>query len=391
MADDLFGDRLLVIDDDLALGSIIKKVAAASGFQVVVSDNAAAFMNAARLWHPSVVMLDLKMPDTDGIQLLRQLAADKCAATVVLTSGADGKVLDSALQLGRERGLQMGEVLPKPIRVEGLRQCLATHKRRRLHGDDLEVALAEDQLYLEYQPKLDCRLGRITGAEALVRWRHPSHGIIPPDRFIWLAEETALIHRVTDRVMREAAAQAARWRADGLAIEVAINISAKDVEDIDLPDRLEQHCRAAAIDPSFLTLELTETGAMREAVQMMDVLTRLRIKGFKLSIDDFGTGYSSLVQLQKMPFSEIKIDRSFVMAMADNSGCRVIVEIVVDLARKLGLTSIAEGVEDAAALAVLTELGCDLAQGYHVARPMEPARIAPFVAQYEAGLGRTAA
>src|SRR5205823_5107463 len=142
---------------------------------------------------------------------------------------------------------------------------------------------------------------------------------------------------------------------------------------------LEQLCRTAGIDPAALTLELTETGAMREAVQMMDVLTRLRLKGFKLSIDDFGTGYSSLVQLQKMPFSELKIDRSFVAQMIDNHGCRVIVEIIIDLARKLGLTSVAEGVEDAAALGMLAEMGCGLAQGYYLSRPLPSALVAEFV------------
>ena len=250
---------------------------------------------------------------------------------------------------------------------------------------DLEAALAADQLFLEYQPKLDCRLGLITGAEALVRWNHPTQGIIPPDQFIALAEETGLIRGVTDWAIATAAAQVARWRADHLNLEVAVavNFSARDLEDLDLPERLEQHCRNAAIDPAFLTLELTETSAMRAAVQMMDVLTRLRLKGFKLSIDDFGTGYSSLIQLQKMPFSEVKVDLSFVTQMMSNAGCRVIVEVIIDLARKLGLKSVAEGVEDDATLKCLVEMGCDMAQGYYLSRPIAAERIAEFVRGYE--------
>jgi EAL domain-containing protein (putative c-di-GMP-specific phosphodiesterase class I) len=165
-------------------------------------------------------------------------------------------------------------------------------------------------------------------------------------------------------------------------LEVAVNISARDIEDLDLPERLEEHCRGGGIDPECMTLELTETGAMREAVQMMDVLTRLRLKGFKLAIDDFGTGYSSLAQLQKMPFSEIKIDRSFVMQMQTNEGCRVIVEIVIDLARKLGLVSVAEGVEEEAALHSLKEMGCDAVQGFHICRPLCAARVADFAREY---------
>ena len=326
MTDDLLGDRLLVIDDEPAFGRIVKGVAEACGFEVIVTDDPSAFVNAARQWHPTVIMLDLKMPGTDGVQLLRTLAADNCLANVVLASGTDGKILESAMQLGRERGLKMSEALSKPMRVERLQERLAGLKgmAKPLLAADLAAALAADQLFLEYQPKLDCRLGRITGAEALVRWRHPTRGIIQPIQFIALAEETGLIHGVTDWVVATAAAQAARWRADNLGLEVAVavNFSARDLVELDLPDRLEQRCWAAGSDPAFLTLELTETGAMREAVQMMDVLTRLRLKGFRLSIDDFGTGYSSLVQLQRMPFSEIKIDLSFVTQMMSNEGCR---------------------------------------------------------------------
>jgi EAL domain-containing protein (putative c-di-GMP-specific phosphodiesterase class I) len=395
MADDLFGDRLLVIDDEPAFGQIVKKVAEGCGFEVVVTHDPSAFMHTARQWRPTVIILDLMMPGTDGVQLLRTLAADNCPAHVVLTSGADGKVLESAMQLGRERGLNMSQALPKPMRVETLQERLAGFKRgaKPLLSADLEAALAADQLFLEYQPKLDCRLGRITGAEALVRWRHPTQGIIRPDQFIALAEETGLIHGVTDWVVATAAAQAARWRADNLGLEVAVavNFSASDLEDLDLPERLEQHCRDAAIDPAFLTLELTETGAMREAVQMMDVLTRLRLKGFKLSIDDFGTGYSSLVQLQRMPFSEVKIDLSFVTQMTNNAGCRVIVEIIIDLAHKLGLTSVAEGVEEDAALKTLIEMGCDAAQGYHISRPIATDLMPEFIGNYEAAWGKTAA
>lgn len=395
MADDLFGDRVLVIDDEPALGQVIKRVAQDCGFEVAVTQDPAIFMNTARLWHPTVIMLDLKMPGTDGIQLLRMLAADKCAAQVLVTSGEDGKVMDTAMQLGRERGLNMGEVLPKPIRAQDLRERLSLLKRipKVMLSADLARAIAADELFLEYQPKLDCRLGRITGAEALVRWRHPAQGIIRPDQFIALAEENDLIHGVTDWVVATAAAQLARWRAGNLNLEVAVavNFSAKDLEDLELPDRLERHCRNAGIEPEALALELTETGAMREALSMMDVLTRMRLKGFKLSIDDFGTGYSSLVQLQKAPFSEVKIDISFVTQMMRNSGCRVIVEIIIDLARKLGLKSVAEGVEDEAALRALIDMGCDVAQGYYISRPLAAELMPQFVANYEPTWVKTAA
>jgi len=386
MTQDAFGDRLLVVDDDTAFGQIVKRVAQGCGFEVVVTETAAAFVNAARSWRPTVILLDLKIPGSDGIELLRSLAADKCPAHIVLSSGADSKVLESAMQLGRERGLNMSEALQKPIRVESLRERLSGFKRlpKLQLLADLSRAISTDQLFLEFQPKFDCRLSRVTAVEALVRWRHPLHGVIPPEEFIELAEENGLIGRLTDWVVSAAAAQAAQWRTErGLLLNVAVNISARDVEGLDFPDRLERRCLEAGLDPEFMTIELTETSAMREAMQMMDVLTRLRLKGFKLSIDDFGTGYSSLVQLQKLPFSELKIDKSFVMQMSSSHGCRVIVEIVVDLARKLGMSSVAEGVEDQAALDSLIAMGCDMVQGYHVSRPIGADRIPELVGVVE--------
>ncbi len=229
-------------------------------------------------------MLDLNMPGTDGIQILRGLAADQCAADVVVSSGADSSILEAAMRLGHERGLKMSGSLPKPIRIETLREMLAGFRqgvpKERL-TIDLANAIECGQLFLEYQPKLDCGLGRFTRVEALVRWRHPVHGIIRPDEFIPLAEETDLINRLTDWVVATAARQSALWHAENIDLQIAVNISAKDIEDLDLPERLHHHCQEAGIEPDSMTLELTETGAMREAVQMMDVLTRLRLRGFQ--------------------------------------------------------------------------------------------------------------
>jgi EAL domain-containing protein (putative c-di-GMP-specific phosphodiesterase class I) len=393
MGDDIFSNRLLVVDDDPGIGRLIKRVAEGSGFDVVVREDPRVLGKTARSWHPAIIIIDLQMPGVDGIELLRDLAADRSSAQVILASGVDGKVLESALQLGRERGLSMAGMLEKPIRLETLRELLGTVKpiAQSLLATDLAEAIAADQLFLEYQPKLDCRLGRISGVEALVRWRHPSLGIVRPDQFIALAEETDLIHRLTDWVVASAARQAAAWRHENLALGIAVNISAKDLENLDLPERLHRHCEQVAVDPALMTLELTESNAMREPVQMRDVLTRLRLKGFELSIDDFGTGYSSLVQLQRMPFSEIKIDRSFVAQMMDNTGCRVIVEIIIDLARKLGLTSVAEGVEGEAALESLTAMGCDIAQGYYLSRPLAADGLSEFVRKYHRIRAKSAA
>jgi EAL domain-containing protein (putative c-di-GMP-specific phosphodiesterase class I)/CheY-like chemotaxis protein len=381
MPDVIFGNRLLLIDDEPAFGRLVKTVAQDFGFEVVITDDPGSFAKTARSWNPTVIVLDLKMPGTDGIQLLRSLAADQCTAQIVISSGSDQKVLEAAMQLGRERGLNMDGVLQKPIRIDAMREMLArlTRLPNELLSTGLPDAIRSNHLFLEYQPKFDCDLRRFTGVEALIRWRHPCHGVILPDEFITLAEKTDVIHQLTDWVVAAGAKQVAIWRDENLILDVAVNISAKDVEDLDLPERLERHCADAGIDPASMTLELTETGAMRQAVQMMDVLTRLRLKGFKLSIDDFGTGYSSLVQLQRLPFTEVKIDRSFVMNMTRNQGCRVIAEIIVELGRRLGLRTVAEGVEDGVTLDALIEMGCQTAQGYYLCRPIPAADLLPFL------------
>jgi EAL domain-containing protein (putative c-di-GMP-specific phosphodiesterase class I) len=373
--------RLLMIDDDLAFGRLIKRVAEPQGFEVITTDDPEKFKKTAQSWSPTLIVMDLQMPTQDGIELLRDLAVSKCTAPIVLSSGLDLRTLEAAQRLGTERGLKMEGVLQKPVPLQDLNDLMVRHKP--VAGAPLSCDLAEaiisGQLFLEYQPKIDSRLGRITGVEALARWRHPTLGVIGPDRFIPLAEATDLIDPLTDWVFATAARQAAAWQRQGLALEVAINISAKNLRDIQLPDRLARYCEEVGVNPDLLTLELTETSAMHDAVHMMDVLTRLRVKGFKLSIDDFGTGYSSLMQLRKMPFSELKIDIAFVMQMMRDKDCRVIVEAVIDLTRKLGLKSVAEGVESEAIWRTLVELGCDHGQGYHLARPMSADRIGELV------------
>jgi EAL domain-containing protein (putative c-di-GMP-specific phosphodiesterase class I) len=248
---------------------------------------------------------------------------------------------------------------------------------------ELDVALAEGQLELHYQPKFDNVRGRIGGVEALVRWRHPTCGLLFPDKFIPIAERTGRIGRLTQWVIAEAVAQCGRWRDGGLDLHAAVNISAADLEDLELPDRSHSLCRRAAIDASTITFELTESMAMRQPTDSLDVLTRLRLKGFHLSLDDFGTGYSSLIRLRRLPLSELKIDRSFVMHMLTDADCRSIVEVVVLLAQKLGLRSVAEGVETREALVVLTEMGCDMAQGYYLSRPVPAGEIPTLVGRLD--------
>jgi len=250
--------------------------------------------------------------------------------------------------------------------------------------DELARALSAGELLLEYQPKIDLSSGAVTGVEALARWQHPTRGRLGPDSFIPLAEQSDLIGALTRWVMRTAVEQSRRWREVGLEISIAVNFSARNLEEIDFPDVLEGLCRAADVDCRQFVIEITETAAASDEIKMMDIATRLRLKGFRISIDDFGTGYSSLVQLQRLPFSEMKIDKSFVIHCTSSRESLVIVKSITDLAHNLNLKVVAEGVETLDVLELLRRLGCDLAQGYYLGRPMDGARMPAWVRAWAA-------
>ena len=373
-------NRLLIIDDDAAIRRTMTVIAESSGFAVKATDDPEVFKELLAAWRPSLVILDLQMPQRDGIQLLGDLGALRCEAQLLLATGADSRILDAATRLGREVGLKMAGTLRKPFELATVRGLLDRFRVLPAPSqEELAEAIEGDRLFLEYQPKLDCGRGRITGVEALVRWQHPSRGRLAPDLFIPLAERSDLISPLSNWVFARALNQTAAWHGAGIPIDVAINVSARDLDDPDLPDRLAGHCSRLALDPDSVILEITESSAMNHPVRTLEVLTRLRVKGFRLSMDDFGTAYSSLVQLQRLPFSELKIDRSFVTNLTLDESCRVIARIVVDLAHNLGLKSVAEGVESEETLRALQAMGCDSAQGYHLGRPSAADRIAAMI------------
>ena len=245
------------------------------------------------------------------------------------------------------------------------------HSTRRLAlVSELRKAISDGDIVLHYQPKLDLRSGNVNGVEALVRWVHPKLGTVPPSEFIPVAEHTGLIRPLTSHVLSTAADQAARWRDAGLELTVAINLSARSLHDSGVIHEVAATLAQHQLHPGLLRLEITESSIMADPIRARRTLEQLHEMGLGLSIDDFGTGYSSLAYLQNLPVSEIKIDRSFVTNVIDNPGNQVIVRSTIDLARNLGLTSTAEGVETVQSLEWLAGAGCDQAQGYHIARPM---------------------
>jgi diguanylate cyclase (GGDEF)-like protein len=267
---------------------------------------------------------------------------------------------------------------------DAARLALAGELRRAIEGNELVV---------HYQPKASLESGRIVGVEALVRWQHPQHGLIGPHEFVPIAERTGLIKPLTRSVLATALAQCASWNASGHDLHVAVNLTIPDLLDLELPDRIAALLEKTGVAPEQLELEITETTILADPFRVRQVLSRLSEMGLRLAIDDFGTGYSSLAYLKRLPVQTIKIDRSFVSGMCEDPSDATIVRSTVDLGRNLGLAIVAEGVESQEVWDSLRALGCSLAQGYLIGRPMEADALTPLLAERVArgGTVRTAA
>lgn len=379
--------EILVIDDNDLCGrtlcAMLQRDQSVRATHARSSEEALAHVDTHRV---DVILCDLQMPGTDGVETLRLLAERNISCPIVLVSGTDPGVLASAAQMGASRGLNMIGTLHKPFRPAELHDCLIetgplTRPRARKIGTriaapELERAIENNELLLHFQPQLDLTNRRLEGVEALVRWQHPDRGLIFPDAFIPTAEDSGLIEPMTDWVVQQAIEQAAIWRKEDLCPGVSINISARSLHRLDIPDRVEEAARAYLLEPERVTLEVTESGVSDDIGAMLDIVTRLRLKGFALSIDDFGTGFSSLAQLRRLPFTELKLDRSFVRGAASDVDSLSVLESSINLAKKLRLKTVAEGIESRAEWDLLVALGVDLGQGYHMARPMPASQLA---------------
>jgi predicted signal transduction protein with EAL and GGDEF domain len=252
---------------------------------------------------------------------------------------------------------------------------------------DLRAAIADGDLVLAYQPKTSPGTREVHGVEALVRWQHPVRGMIPPDDFIGIAEQTGLIAPLTEWVLRTALAQCRRWLEDGLDLGVAVNISPRTLRDPGFPAMLTTLLAESKVPAARLTLEITEGALMDDPERTIDVLWGLRRSGVRLSVDDLGVGHSSLSYLKRLPVHEIKIDKSFVTGMVDDADDEAIVTAVIAMVHKLRMTVVAEGVEDERTLTLLAELGADTAQGYWMSRPVPAAEIPSWIERWTAGPG----
>ena len=383
-------NRVFIVDDDTLTCNLLNTIIEPIFTHVEIFKNPREFL-ALTLNAEDIILLDLMMPEMDGIEVIRHLAEHRSPARLILVSGYDSGVLHSAETLALSCGLNVINTFTKPINIDVFtcllisllnkktqREFASSNNDKASQGkfdfipteQDLRDAIDNKQLILYYQPQINMKTECLHGAEVLVRWLHPEFGLVFPDKFIALAEQTGLIEQLSEEVIHLAIKQSVHWQKLNRATRLSINISAQNITSLKLPEQLRMLVKKYEIDPSMIVLELTESALMDSEVTSLDIFTRFRLKGFQLSIDDFGTGYSSLSQLHKIPFTELKIDQSFVTNMKQEKESKAIVETCIMLAHKLHMEVVAEGIEDKDTWNLLLAEGCDVAQGYYIARPM---------------------
>lgn len=374
---------MLIVDDDAGIRGLIRSVAERQGFEVTDCGRSEDAATAAEERAPAVITLDLSMPGCDGIEVLRQLAARRIRARIYLISGLCKRVLATASDLARTLDLEVAGTLRKPFDVAQLRALLAEEWRyeKVLTAADLRHGIERGELVVHYQPRVDRDGERwhIRGVEALCRWQHTQHGLVMPDAFIPIAERSGAIGALTHYVLRETIEQLTRWEAGGHRLKASVNISGALLGDIELPDRLASMLANHGLTPDRLILEITETAAMADPAMTMDILTRLRVKGFDVAMDDFGIGFSSMQHLFRLPFSELKIDKSFVLEIRKSANARTLVSALIELAHNFDMRACAEGIEDEDVLGFLTDAGCDSGQGFLFSRAVPAAQIVELI------------
>jgi EAL domain-containing protein (putative c-di-GMP-specific phosphodiesterase class I)/ActR/RegA family two-component response regulator len=392
--------RILVLDDEPFMLKLLGHVLANLGFiQVTTCDSGCEALEWIDRSNspPDLILLDLNMPEMDGVEFVRHLVERYYIGSIILVSGEDERMRQTVEKLVRVHKISILGHLHKPVNPIGLSALLEKWTppspggfraaKKAYHADEVRAAIINGELVNYYQPKVDVVSGKVEGVESLVRWRHPQDGMVFPDQFIGVAEEHGLIDDLTHAVIGEAFLQTRSWQDDRLHLRVAINISMDNLASLEFADKIAAAAFSAGIVPSDIVLEVTESRLMKDLSTPLEILTRLRMKRFSLSIDDFGTGHSSLSQLRDIPFDELKVDQGFVHGAASNHTLRAIYDANLSLAQQLGMKTVAEGVEDRADWDFVRSTGCDLAQGYFIAKPMPAGEIPDWISTWEANVG----
>ncbi len=339
-----------------------------------------------------LALIDLNMPVMDGIEVLRNLAQREFSGAILLFSGEDARILRTAQNLASAHKLNVLGALHKPICVESIQSILNQnrsvssdqnkHHESLQYYDELSIALEQKEIVPYFQPQVKISDRSITSVEVLARWEHPQSGLIPPSIFIPVAEEHGIIDLLTQTILDQALASFSQWLKDGYRFTMSVNLSADSLDVMDLPEKIAQMVADYHVPCECLVLELTEGRIVHSQTKSLDVLTRLRLKGFGLSIDDFGTHYSTMSQLNNIPFTELKVDRAFVHNSASDATANAILNASVQLAKNLNMTTVAEGVETEQDWDQVAKSGCDLVQGYLIAKPMPADEFSRWIAQH---------
>lgn len=377
-------DRVLVVDDDFFTTKLLSYQLKQLGVERVDVCNSVAealqFIHTTRCLY-DVVFTDLQMPTADGVEFLRALAENDYRGNIIVFSGEGDDLLSAAQRLAQGFGLTVVGALSKPVSLEDLSQSLTAddslidgvqspQRCDYFSEDELRHALTNREFVVHFQPQVRLREQRVRGVEALVRWRRVSGELVPPAAFIPQMEQMGLITEMTMQVLEQSFAAVKKWLELDEELLLSVNLSAVSLDELDLPDKVEALANRLQFSLDKLSIEVTESQLVANSQYALDVLTRLRLKGVGLSIDDFGTGYSSLIQLDQLPFTELKVDRCFVNASTENRVGRAIVKSCVELSRQLELMTVAEGVETAADFQYVKAVGCDVAQGFGIAQPL---------------------
>ena len=377
--------KILVLDDEPFMLKLLARMLTNQGFTSVAlceSGRAALDRVDGVDTRPNLILLDLNMPEMDGIEFVRHLVERNYTGSLILISGEDERMLQTVEKLVQAHKITVLGHIRKPVKPEVLSALLEkwapssldSPKAQKVYGvDEVRAAINNGELVNYYQPKVAVATGKVAGVETLVRWRHPVHGIVPPDQFIGVAEANGLIDDLTRVVLTSALAQAKAWQEAGLMLRVSVNVAMDSLASLDFLDFVTGLTAKTGIPPQEIVLEVTESQLMGDARIPLEILTRLRLKRFRLSIDDFGTGHSSLAQLRDIPFDELKIDQGFVHRAWTVETLRAMYDASLALARQLGMEVVAEGVEDRDDWDLLLRTGCDLAQGAFISRPMPAA------------------
>ena len=381
--------RILALDDEPFMLKLLSHMLTSMGFtSITLCDNGLAALDQIKGpgAHPNLILLDLNMPGMDGIEFVRHLVEIGYTGSLILISGEDERMLQTAEKLVQAHKIQVLGHLHKPVKPDVLSALMERWTpsiqvkppilKKVYTGEELRVAMDSAQLVNYYQPKVSVASGEVLGVETLVRWQHPEDGLVLPDLFISVAETNGLINDLTRMVLTQALNQARDWQQAGSILRVAVNISMDNLASLDFVDFVTDLTTKSGVPPQRVVLEVTESRLMKDTRAPLEILTRLRLKRFRLSIDDFGTGHSSLAQLRDIPFDELKIDQGFVHHASSNETLRAMYDTSLSLARQLGMEVVAEGVEDRSDWDLLKATGCDIAQGFFISEPM-PAEAFP--------------